>query len=391
MKKGENIMSDRDAVIIDAIRTPIGRKKGTLSTVRPDDMAAFVLQKLVERNQLDPAEVEDIKMGCVTQIGEQGYNIGRIAGLIAGFPVEVCGVSVNRMCASSLETVAQGAHAIMAGMADCVIAAGVESMNRVPMGSDGGSFSDRLLSRYNIIPQGLSAEMIAEKWGISREEMDEFSLHSHEKALAAQQEGRFDNELVPVEIKGDKGELVKLDKDETPRANTSLEALAQLSPSFRPDGNVTPGNSSQISDGSAAVLLTSRRKAKELGLVPKARVVATQLAGVEPDIMLTGIIPATRKVLDRAGLSLDDIGVFEVNEAFASVVLAWKQEIKPDMEKVNPNGGAIALGHPLGASGARIIATLVNELERRKERYGLATMCIGFGMALAVIIEREEG
>jgi acetyl-CoA acyltransferase len=391
MKKGENIMSDRDAVIIDAIRTPIGRKKGTLSTVRPDDMAAFVLQKLVERNQLDPAEVEDIKMGCVTQIGEQGYNIGRIAGLIAGFPVEVCGVSVNRMCASSLETVAQGAHAIMAGMADCVIAAGVESMNRVPMGSDGGSFSDRLLSRYNIIPQGLSAEMIAEKWGISREEMDEFSLHSHEKALAAQQEGRFDNELVPVEIKGDKGELVKLDKDETPRANTSLEALAQLSPSFRPDGNVTPGNSSQISDGSAAVLLTSRRKAKELGLVPKARVVATQLAGVEPDIMLTGIIPATRKVLDRAGLSLDDIGVFEVNEAFASVVLAWKQEIKPDMEKVNPNGGAIALGHPLGASGARIISTLVNELERRKERYGLATMCIGFGMALAVIIEREEG
>lgn len=384
-------MSDRDAVIIDAIRTPIGRKKGTLSTVRPDDMAAFVLQKLVERNQLDPAEVEDIKMGCVTQIGGQGYNIGRIAGLIAGLPVEVCGVSVNRMCASSLETVAQGAHAIMAGMADCVIAAGVESMNRVPMGSDGGSFSDRLLSRYNIIPQGLSAEMIAEKWGISREEMDEFSLHSHEKALAAQQEGRFDNELVPVEIKGDKGELVKLDKDETPRANTSLEALAQLSPSFRPDGNVTPGNSSQISDGSAAVLLTSRRKAKELGLVPKARVVATQLAGVEPDIMLTGIIPATRKVLDRAGLSLDDIGVFEVNEAFASVVLAWKQEIKPDMEKVNPNGGAIALGHPLGASGARIIATLVNELERRKERYGLATMCIGFGMALAVIIEREEG
>ncbi|MBA4549044.1 thiolase family protein [Thermoactinomyces intermedius] len=384
-------MSDRDAVIIDAIRTPIGRKKGTLSTVRPDDMAAFVLQKLVEKNQLGPAEVEDIKMGCVTQIGEQGYNIGRMAGLIAGFPVEVCGVSVNRMCASSLETVAQGAHAIMAGMADCVIAAGVESMNRVPMGSDGGSFSDRLLSRYNIIPQGLSAEMIAEKWGISREEMDEFSLHSHEKALAAQQEGRFDNELVPVEIKGDKGELVKLDKDETPRANTSLEALAQLSPSFRPDGNVTPGNSSQISDGSAAVLLTSRRKAKELGLVPKARVVATQLAGVEPDIMLTGIIPATRKVLDRAGLSLDDIGVFEVNEAFASVVLAWKQEIKPDMEKVNPNGGAIALGHPLGASGARIIATLVNELERRKERYGLATMCIGFGMALAVIIEREEG
>jgi acetyl-CoA acyltransferase len=390
MKKGEKSMSDRDAVIIDAIRTPIGRKKGTLSTVRPDDMAAFVLQKLVEKNQLNPAEVEDIKMGCVTQIGEQGYNIGRMAGLIAGFPVEVCGVSVNRMCASSLETVAQGAHAIMAGMADCVIAAGVESMNRVPMGSDGGSFSDRLLSKYNIIPQGLSAEMIAEKWGISREEMDEFSLHSHEKALVAQQEGRFDNELVPVEIKGDKGEWVKLDKDETPRANTSLEALAQLSPSFRPDGNVTPGNSSQISDGSAAVLLTSRRKAKDLGLVPKARVVATQLAGVEPDIMLTGIIPATRKVLDRAGLSLDDIGVFEVNEAFASVVLAWEREIKPDKEKVNPNGGAIALGHPLGASGARIIATLVNELERRKERYGLATMCIGFGMALAVIIEREE-
>ena len=383
-------MSDRDAVIIDAIRTPVGRKKGTLSTVRPDDMAAFVLKKLVERNQLDPAEVEDIKMGCVTQIGEQGYNIGRMAGLIAGFPVEVCGVSVNRMCASSLETVAQGAHAIMAGMADCVIAAGVESMNRVPMGSDGGSFSEQLLSKHTIIPQGLSAEMIAEKWNISRQEMDEFSLHSHQKALAAQQEGRFDNELIPVDVQGLKGEKVKLDADETPRANTNLEALAQLSPSFRPDGNVTPGNSSQISDGSAAVLLTSRQKAKALGLVPRARVVATQLAGVEPDIMLTGIIPATRKVLDRAGLSLDEIGVFEVNEAFASVVLAWEREIKPDRKKVNPNGGAIALGHPLGASGARIIATLINELERQNERFGLATMCIGFGMALAVIIEREE-
>ncbi|MGA9172738.1 MAG: thiolase family protein [Thermoactinomyces sp.] len=382
-------MNERDAVIIDAVRTPIGRKKGSLSGTRPDELAAFLLQKLVQRNQLDPSEIEDIKMGCVTQVGEQGYNIGRLAGLIAGFPVEVCGVSVNRMCASSLETLAQGAHAIMAGMSDCVITAGVESMNRVPMGSDGGSFSEKLLNQHTIVPQGISAELIAEKWQLSREELDQFSLSSHLKALQAQAENRFQNEIIPIKVQTPSGETLWLEADETPRPNTNLETLLSLPPSFRPDGKITAGNSSQISDGAAAILLTSRNKAKALGLQPRAKVVATTIAGVDPEIMLTGIIPATKKVLQRAGLTLDDIDVFEVNEAFASVVLAWQRELGVPSEKINPNGGAIALGHPLGASGARIIATLLGELERREGRYGLVTMCIGFGMASAVIIERE--
>jgi acetyl-CoA acyltransferase len=382
-------MNERDAVIIDAVRTPIGRKKGSLSGTRPDELAAFLLQKLVQRNQLDPSEIEDIKMGCVTQVGEQGYNIGRLAGLIAGFPVEVCGVSVNRMCASSLETLAQGAHAIMAGMSDCVITAGVESMNRVPMGSDGGSFSEKLLNQHTIVPQGISAELIAEKWQLSREELDQFSLSSHLKAVQAQAENRFQNEIIPIKVQTPSGETLWLKADETPRPNTNLETLLSLPPSFRPDGKITAGNSSQISDGAAAILLTSRNKAKALGLQPRAKVVATTIAGVDPEIMLTGIIPATKKVLQRAGLTLDDIDVYEVNEAFASVVLAWQRELGVPCEKINPNGGAIALGHPLGASGARIIATLLGELERREGRYGLVTMCIGFGMASAVIIERE--
>ncbi|MDN4074439.1 thiolase family protein [Fictibacillus terranigra] len=383
------MLADRDAVIIDAVRTPIGRKKGSLSGTRPDEMAASVLKELVSRNHLNPAEVEDIKMGCVTQIDEQGANIGRMAGLIAGFPVEVCGVSVNRMCASSLETLAQGTHAIMAGMSDCVIAAGVESMNRVPMGSDGGNYSPHLLDQYTIIPQGFSAELIGERWGITRTEMDEFSFISHQKALKAQNERWFDHEIVSIEGRSAEGEQFLLEVDETVRPDTTKEALANLRPSFRPDGHITAGNSSQISDGSAAVLLASRKKAVEIGLKPRARIVATALAGVDPEIMLTAIIPATDKVLKKAGLALTEIDVFEVNEAFASVVLAWQRETGADPGKINPNGGAIALGHPLGASGARIIATMTNELERRNGRFGLATMCIGFGMAVAVIIERE--
>jgi acetyl-CoA acyltransferase len=383
-------MNERDAVIIDAVRTPIGRKKGSLAAVRPDEMSAFLLKELVKRNQLDPSEIEDIKMGCVTEIGEQGYNIGRMASLIAGFPPEVCGVTSNRMCGSSLETLAQGAHAIMAGMADCVIAAGVESMNRVPMGSDGGDFSNQLLEKYNIIPQGFSAELIAERWELSRGELDRFSLASHEKAVIAQKEGRFDKEIIPIEAVSKDGEAFMMTADETPRPSTNLDSLSGLQPSFNPEGKITAGNSSQISDGASAMLVTSRAKATSLGLKPRARVIATALAGVEPEIMLTGIIPATEKVLKKAKLSLTDIDIFEVNEAFASVVLAWKKEICPDMNKVNPNGGAIALGHPLGASGGRIIATMLGELERREGRYGLATMCIGFGMAISVIIEREE-
>lgn len=382
-------MNARDAVIIDAVRTPIGRKKGSLAAIRPDEMAASLLKELVKRNQLSPAEIEDIKMGCVTQIGEQGYNIGRMASLIAGFPPEVSGATSNRMCGSSLETLAQGAHAIMAGMADCVVAAGVESMNRVPMGSDGGDFSNQLLEQYNIIPQGFSAELIAERWELTREELDRFALSSHEKAVLAQKEGRFDREIIPMAAVNKDGEAFTMTMDETPRPSTNLESLAGLNPSFTPEGSITAGNSSQISDGASAMLVTSRAKAEELYLKPRARVIATALAGVEPEIMLTGIIPATEKVLKKAKLALDDIDIFEVNEAFASVVLAWEKEIQPDMNKVNPNGGAIALGHPLGASGGRIIATMLNELERTGGRYGLATMCIGFGMAIAVIIERE--
>lgn len=382
-------MSSRDAVIIDAVRTPIGRKKGLLSRTRPDEMAAHVLSAIVERNGIKPEWVEDVKMGCVTQIDEQGFNIGRIAALIAGFPVEVCGVSSNRMCGSSLETLNQAAHEIMAGMGDLFIAAGVESMSRVPMGSDGGNFSSKLTDRYMIIPQGFSAEMIASQWGFTREELDRFSYESHQKALRAQREGWFDREIVPIDVVTEEGETVRMEKDETPRADTSLEKMAQLEPSFQADGVVTAGNSSQISDGAAAVLVASREKAAELGLKPRARIVATATAGVDPTIMLTGVIPCTEKVLKKAGLTMDDIDLFEVNEAFASVVLAWQKETGAPWEKVNVNGGAIALGHPLGASGARITATLLHEMERRKARYGLMTMCIGFGMAIATIIERE--
>ncbi len=382
-------MSARDAVIIDAVRTPIGRKKGLLSRTRPDEMAAHVLSAIVERNGIKPDLVEDVKMGCVTQIDEQGFNIGRMAALIAGFPVEVCGVSSNRMCGSSLETLNQAAHEVMAGMGDLFIAAGVESMSRVPMGSDGGNFSSKLTDRYMIIPQGFSAEMIASQWGFTREELDRFSYESHQKALRAQREGWFDREIVPIDVVTEEGEAVRMEKDETPRADTSLEKMAQLQPSFQADGVVTAGNSSQISDGAAAVLVASREKAAELGLKPRARIVATATAGVDPTIMLTGVIPCTEKVLKKAGLTMDDIDLFEVNEAFASVVLAWQKETGAPWEKVNVNGGAIALGHPLGASGARITATLLNEMERREARYGLMTMCIGFGMAIATIIERE--
>lgn len=381
---------ERDAVILDAVRTPMGKKRGMLSRTRPDEMAAHVLSGIVERNGIDPGTVEDVKMGCVTQIGEQGYNIGRLAALIAGFPVEVCGVSSNRMCGSSLETLNQAAHEVMAGMGDLFIAAGVESMSRVPMGSDGGNLSEKLTDRYMIIPQGFSAEMIASRWSLSREELDAFSYESHQKALQARREGRFDNEILPIEVEDESGNTLLMEVDETPREDTDLQKMAELEPSFQADGVITPGNSSQISDGAAAVLIASRKKAKELGIRPRARIVATATAGVDPTIMLTGVIPVTEKVLKKAGLRMEDIDLFEVNEAFASVVLAWQRETGAPWEKVNVNGGAIALGHPLGASGARITATLVNEMERRKSRFGLITMCIGFGMAIATILEREE-
>lgn len=380
---------DRDAVIVDAVRSPIGKKKGTLSLTRPDELAAQMLRALVDRNRLDPSLVDDVKMGCVTQIGEQGGNIARLATLIAGFPVEVCSVTSNRACGSSLETLNQAAHEIMAGMSDVVIAAGVESMNRVAMGSDMAALSPKLSEQYEMIPQSISAERIAEKWKLTRLELDAYSLNSHEKALKAQAAGRFIDEIVPVRAVSPDGGTVDFTADESPRVTTT-EKMAALKPAFLPDGMITAGNSSPINDGASAVLLMSRERARQLGYKPRARVVATAVAGVDPTIMLTGIIPATRKVLQKANLDLRDIDLFEVNEAFASVVLAWEREIKPDPDKVNVNGGAIALGHPLGASGARLITTMLHELERREARYGLATLCIMHGMAVAAIIERED-
>lgn len=384
-----------EAVIVEAVRTPVGRKNGKLSGVRPDDLAAMILKEVVRRAKVDPTNVEDVIMGCVAQVGEQGFNIARNAALIAGFPLDVCGVSLNRMCGSGQQAANFAAAVVMAGMHDCVIGAGVENMTRIPMGSDGagpgeGPISPRLSEMYNIVPQGLSAEMIAEKWAISRKELDEFSYQSHLKAARAIREGRFKREILPVEVTLPDGTKGLSDTDEGVRMEPSLEKMAQLQPSFKPDGVVTAGNSSQISDGAAALLIMSREKARALGVRPRARFVATALAGVDPTIMLTGPIPATQRALAKAGLNLSDMAAIEINEAFASVVLAWERELRPDMSRVNVNGGAIALGHPLGCSGTKLLTTLLHELERTGGRYGLQTMCIGFGQGIATIIERLD-
>ncbi|MED0654319.1 thiolase family protein [Anoxybacillus geothermalis] len=378
----------REVVIVDAVRTAIGKKKGALSNVHPVDLLVPVLRALVDRNGLDASLVEDVIVGCVTMTGEQGGNIGRQAVLAAGFPVGVPAFSLNRMCGSSQQAIHSAAQAILAGDIDIAIAAGVESMTRVPMGSDMGRFSRQLTSRYNIVPQGISAEMIAKKWGLSREELDAFSLQSHEKAAAATDRGMFEREIIPLDVPGEEG-TVSFTRDEGIRRDTSLEKLAALTPSFQPKGGViTAGNSSQVSDGAAGVLLMSAEKAAALGLRPRARIVARAVVGEDPVMMLTGIIPATRSVLQKAGLRLDQMDAIEVNEAFASVVKAWERELEPDMAKVNPRGGAIALGHPLGASGARLMTTLLHELEDMDGKYGLQVMCIGFGMATATVIER---
>ncbi|WP_044736798.1 thiolase family protein [Geobacillus kaustophilus] len=378
----------REVVIVDAVRTAIGKKKGALSNVHPVDLLVPVLRGLVDRNGLDASLVEDVVVGCVTMTGEQGGNIGRQAVLAAGFPVEVPAFSLNRMCGSSQQAIHNAAQAILAGDIDIAIAAGVESMTRVPMGSDMGPFSRQLTSRYNIVPQGISAEMIAKKWELSREELDEFSLQSHEKAAAATDRGWFEREIIPLDVPGEEG-VVSFTRDEGIRRDTSLEKLAALTPSFQPKGGViTAGNSSQVSDGAAGVLLMSAEKAAALGLRPRARIVARTVVGEDPVMMLTGIIPVTRSVLQKAGLRLDQMDAIEVNEAFASVVKAWERELEPDMTKVNPRGGAIALGHPLGASGARLMTTLLHELEDMNGKYGLQVMCIGFGMATATVIER---
>jgi acetyl-CoA acetyltransferase family protein len=378
-----------NAVIVGAARTAVGRKNGKLAGVRPDDLLAHTLKSLIERVGVDPSEVEDVVVGCVDQVGEQGMNIARNAALIAGFPLDVCGTTLDRMCGSGQQAANFAAMGVMAGQYECVIGAGVENMTRVPMGSNGagpgeGPLSPKLQALYNIIPQGLSAEMIAEQWGIKREELDEFSAQSHEKAGRAIAEGRFKREIIPVTLPD--GSV--FDVDEGVRVPVNREKMASLVPSFKPDGVVTAANSSQISDGAAALLIMSEARAKALKLTPRARVVATALAGVDPTIMLTGPIPATQRALKKAGLKLDQIDLFEINEAFASVVLAWERELHPDMARVNVNGGAIALGHPLGCSGAKLMTTLLHELERTKKRYGLQTMCIGFGQGIATIIER---
>jgi acetyl-CoA acyltransferase len=384
------------AVIVDAIRTPLGKRNGKLKDWHPVDLAAETLSALVDRTGIDPGIVDDVVMGCVMQVGEQGVNIARNAVLAAGWPEHVPGTTVDRQCGSSQQAAHFAAQGVIAGAYDVVVAAGVEVMTRVPMGASmaegkfGFPFGPKITARYadqgGLVPQGISAELIADKWGISREDMDRFGAQSQQRAQRATTEGRFEREILPV--LGADGALVKVDEG---LRETTMESLAKLKPSFRPEeegGRVTAGNSSQITDGSSAVLIMSEEKAKALGLTPRARFVEFALAGADPRLMLTAPIPATAKVLERWGKGIDSLDLVEINEAFASVVLAWEKEFHPDMEKVNPNGGAIALGHPLGCSGTRLMTTLLNELERTGGRFGLQTMCEGGGMANATIIER---
>jgi len=383
------------AVIVDAVRTALGKRNGKLKDWHPVDLAAETLKALVQRNDLDPALVEDVIMGCVMQTGEQGLNIGRNAALAAGFPESVVGTSVDRQCGSSQQSAHFAAQGVIAGAYDVVVAAGVECMTRVPMGvtmnGPGLPFGPKMMERYQavggLVPQGISAEMIADKWGLSREDLDALSVESHKRAARATEEGRFEKEIIPITVETEEGKE-EFARDQGIRPDSSMESLANLKPAFKPDGKVTAANSSQITDGAAALLIMSEEKANQLGLTPRARFHSFALAGVDPITMLTGPIPATSKVLERAGMTMDQIDLTEINEAFASVVLAWEKEHHPDMEKVNANGGAIALGHPLGCSGARLMATLLNELERSGGRFGLQTMCEGGGMANATIIER---
>ncbi|MBX2997044.1 MAG: thiolase family protein [Caldilineaceae bacterium] len=374
----------REAVIVEAVRSPIGRRGGSLSQCEPILLAAFVLAEVVKRAGIEPALVDDVIMGCVTQTGEQGANIGRLAALYADFPVEVPAVSINRMCGSSQQAIHFAAQAIEAGDADIVIAAGVENMSRVTMMAD---YPPQFPADppYRLLHQGISAEMVAEKWGFTRTALDEFAFHSHEKAAAATHNGYFRREIAPISINHG---AQKLDYDEGIRFEPDLAKMAGLKPAFREDGVVTAGNASQISDGASALLLMERQKAEELGLRPRARFLSRVAVGSDPELMLTGPIPATQKALKRAGLQIGEIDIIEINEAFASVVLAWMHEIEPAPARVNPNGGAIAMGHPLGATGAILMTKLIHELERTKGRYGLQTMCIGHGQATATVIER---
>jgi 3-oxoadipyl-CoA thiolase len=395
-----------EAVILSAVRTPIGRYAGSLKDVRPDDLAALAITEAVRRAHIDTGSIEDVILGCANQAGEDNRNVARMALLLAGLPIEVAGQTINRLCGSGLQAVNSAAQAIQTGAGDTFVAGGVESMTRAPfvLGKSESSFSravnlqdttlgwrfvnPRLSAMYHPYSMGETAENVAERTKISREEQDAYALRSHQRAVAAQQTGRFAEEIVPVSIPQKKGEAILVAFDEQPRRDTTLEKLAALKPVFRKDGSVTAGNSSGINDGAAALVLMARNRAQELGLAPRARVVASAVAGVDPAYMGLGPIPATQKVLQRAGLSIRDIDVIELNEAFAVQALQCVRELEIEEEKLNVNGGAIALGHPLGCSGARLVVTLLHELERRGGRYGLATMCIGVGQGIATIIER---
>ena len=399
----------RDAWIVDAVRTPIGRYGGALASVRPDDLAALVIRALVDRTGIDPAVIEDVILGCANQAGEDNRNVGRMAALLAGLPVEVGGLTVNRLCGSGLQAVVSATHAIAVGEGDVFIAGGVESMTRSPFAmlkpeaafergthelvdsTLGWRFVNPKMNAGWTISLGETAEVVAERWSVARERQDAFALESQRRAVAAIEAGRFDDQLVTVSIPQRKGDPVVVGRDEHPRADTTAEALAKLRPAFKAEGTVTAGNASGINDGASAVLVVEAERSRSLGLGPMARVVASAIAGVDPSVMGIGPVPAVRKVLTRAGVTVADLDVVEINEAFASQSVACCDELGLDPAKVNPNGGAIALGHPLGASGARLVTMLVHELRRTGGRYGLATMCIGVGQGIATVVERIDG
>jgi acetyl-CoA acyltransferase len=386
----------REAVIVEAVRTPTGKRDGWLRDYHPVELGATVVQELLKRSGVDAARVDHLIMGCVSQIGEQGANVARNIGLQAGLPIEVPATAVDYQCGSSEQAVHLAAALIQSEVADVMIAGGVESMSRVPMGSSflhgpGTPFTPQIMERHDIISQGLAAEVIAERWNVSRGELDEIGFRSHQLAAQATEAGWFQREIVPLPATREDGTRVMVDRDQGIRYQPSLEKMAALEPAFKEDGVVTAGNSSQISDGAAALLVMARETAQALGLRPRVRIVAQYMVGVDPHSMLTGPIPATKGVLKRAGVTLEQMDVIEVNEAFASVIAAWQRELEPDMAKVNVQGGAIALGHPLGATGAKLMVTLIHALERTGGRYGLQAMCCGGGLGIATVLERENG
>ena len=392
-ENGSGGFGGREVVIVEAVRTPVGRgheEKGYYKDVHPSNLLAKSYTELIERSGIDASEVEDVVAGCVQQFGEQAFNIGRNAWLEAGLPIETPATTLDRQCGSGQQAVNFAAALIASGVHDVVIGGGVEHMGHISFADGlavqqehGLAFSPQLMERYNLVPQGISAELIADKWEIPRSELDEIGLRSHQLAAKATEEGRFDREMIPIRVNGD-----TYTTDQGIRPDSTLEALAGLKPAFKEDGKITAGNSSQISDGAAAVLLMSREKAEALGLTPRARIVDQTTVGVDPVIMLTGPIPATRRILERNGMKIDDIDLIEINEAFASVVAAWRRELEPDMDRVNVNGGAIAIGHPLGSTGARLLTTLLHELERDDKQTGLVTMCCGGGLGTGTLIER---